>query len=60
MQFETGEVVPEGAVFLSSVANELVNADNMEGDLFAIRNDQRRAVHHFFLVDAAFEKPEQK
>ena len=44
-KFATGDTVPEGAVFLSTIIHETTRAIN------DVENKTTRLVYHYFLVD---------
>lgn len=50
-KFSTGDKVPENAIYLSTIANEFEGSDGSNDKAWGPRNDQRRMVYHYFLIE---------
>lgn len=50
-KYGTGQPVPPGAKYLATTTNELMPSDVATNDAWTHRNDQKRMVWHYFLVE---------
>lgn len=52
VKFETGDIVPAGAIFISSVSNGRRYEPVAPGsDTYAFAHDESRQIFHYFLVE---------
>lgn len=51
LKFGTGQPVPDGAKYLATITNELMPADTSNDQVWQHRNDLKKMVWHYFLVE---------